>query len=100
MKAVIVAAGKGTRMGDLTHECPKPMIKVQGEPILEHIIKGLHQSGIVELFIVTGFGAKVIEDYFGNGGKLGVKIEYGRQLVQDGTGKAPELAQRFVGLDP
>ena len=100
MKAVILAAGKGTRMGDLTDECPKPMLKVQGEPILEHIIKGLHQSGIVELFIVTGFRAKVIEDYFGNGSKLGVKIEYGRQLVQDGTGKAPELAQRFVGLDP
>ena len=100
MKAVILAAGKGTRMRDLTNECPKPMLKVQGKPILEHIIQGLQQNGIVELFIVTGFRAEVIEDYFGNGSKLGVKIEYGRQTVQDGTGKAPELAQGFVGLDP
>src|SRR2546423_7983169 len=100
MKAVILAAGKGTRMGDLTNECPKPMLKVQGKPILEHIIQGLQQNGIVELFIVTGFRAEVIEDYFGNGSKLGVKIDYGRQTVQDGTGKAPEIAQPFVGLDP
>ena len=100
MKAVILAAGKGTRMRDLTNECPKPMLKVQGKPILEHIIQGLQQNGILELFIVTGFRAEVIEDYFGNGSKLGVKIDYGRQLLQDGTGKAPELAQGFVGLDP
>jgi len=100
MKAVILAAGKGTRMRDLTNECPKPMLKVQGKPILQHIIEGLHENGIVELFIVTGFRADVIEDYFGDGSKLGVKIEYGRQTVQDGTGKAPELAQPFVGLDP
>ncbi|MGA0408052.1 MAG: nucleotidyltransferase family protein, partial [Limisphaerales bacterium] len=41
MKAVILAAGKGTRMGGLTHEIPKPMLLVEGKPILEHIVSGL-----------------------------------------------------------
>src|SRR5882672_6273375 len=100
MKAVILAAGKGTRMRELTNECPKPMLKVEGKPILEHIIRGLHTHGIAEVFIVTGFRAEVIEKSFGDGGGLGVKIEYGRQLLQDGTGKAPEVAKAFVGADP
>lgn len=97
MKAVILAAGKGTRMKELTNELPKPMLRVQGRPILEHILVGLKSAGIREFFIVTGWRAEAIEDYFGDGAKWGVKIQYGRQLVQDGTGKAPELAKEFIG---
>src|SRR5688572_9657578 len=99
MKAVILAAGKGTRMGELTNALPKPMLKVQGKPILEHILDGLKAAGIREVFIVTGYQAEVIENYFGTGERLGLRIAYGRQLVQDGTGKAPELARLFVGAD-
>ena len=100
MKAVILAAGKGTRMRELTNEVPKPMLEVQGKPILEHILLGLLAAGIREVFIVTGFRAEVIEGYFGDGSKWGARIAYGRQLVQDGTGKAPELAKGFVGDSP
>jgi NDP-sugar pyrophosphorylase family protein len=100
MKAVILAAGKGTRMKELTNDLPKPMLKVQGMPILEHIVTGLKASGIREFFIVTGWRAEAIEGYFGDGQRWGVKIQYGRQLVQDGTGKAPELAKEFVGASP
>ena len=99
MKAVILAAGKGTRMRELTEECPKPMLQVEGRPILEHIIDGLKSSGIHEIFIVTGWKAEVIEEYFKDGSDFGVKVEYGRQVVQNGTGKAPELAKGFVGND-
>lgn len=99
MKAVILAAGKGTRMKDLTSDLPKPMLRVQGKPILEHILEGLLGAGIREVFIVTGYRAEVVENYFGNGSKWGARIVYGRQLVQDGTGKAPELARDFVGSD-
>ena len=99
VKAVILAAGKGTRMRELTNELPKPMLKLQGKPILEHILTGLVASGIREVFIVTGFRAEVIEEHFGDGAKWGVRIAYGRQVVQDGTGKAPELAKGFVGSD-
>jgi UDP-N-acetylglucosamine diphosphorylase / glucose-1-phosphate thymidylyltransferase / UDP-N-acetylgalactosamine diphosphorylase / glucosamine-1-phosphate N-acetyltransferase / galactosamine-1-phosphate N-acetyltransferase len=100
VKAVILAAGKGTRMKELTNDVPKPMLRVQGKPILEHIIEGLKAAGAREFFIVTGYRAEVVEDYFGDGSRLGVKVSYGRQVVQDGTGKAPELAKAFVGNSP
>lgn len=99
MKAVILAAGKGTRMKELTNEIPKPMLRVHGKPILEHILSGLLSAGIREVFIVTGYKAEVIENHFGDGSKWNARIAYGRQLVQDGTGKAPELAKEFVGSD-
>tara|TARA_B100000029_G_scaffold436743_1_gene451502 strand:- start:994 stop:1743 length:750 start_codon:yes stop_codon:yes gene_type:complete len=99
MKAVILAAGKGTRMGGLTDELPKPMLLVEGRPILEHIITGLQEAGISEFCLITGWKAEVIEGHFGDGADLGVSITYARQLVQDGTGKAPELAKEFVGDD-
>lgn len=99
MKAVILAAGKGTRMRGLTQELPKPMLKVQGQPILEHIIEGVKTAGIREFCVITGYRAEVIEDYFTNGSRLGIRMSYARQEVQDGTGKAPELAKSFVGSD-
>src|SRR5437879_5443490 len=100
MKAVILAAGKGTRMKELTNEAPKPMLRVKGKPILEHILRGVVEAGVQEVFIVTGFRAEVIEDYFGDGAGWSARIVYGRQEVQDGTGKAPELARGFVGSSP
>ena len=100
MKAVILAAGKGTRMRELTNELPKPMLRVQGKPILEHIVAGVIAAGIREIFIVTGWRADVIENHFGDGKKWGARIAFGRQVVQDGTGKAPELAKQFIGNAP
>jgi NDP-sugar pyrophosphorylase family protein len=100
MKAIILAAGKGSRMRELTNELPKPMLKVHGKPILEHIIEGIAGAGVKEIFVVTGFKAEVIENYFGNGAKWKVRIAYGKQEVQDGTGKAPELGREFVGASP
>ena len=97
MKAVILAAGKGTRMKELTQEMPKPMLPAKGKPILQHILEGLLQAGIRDVFIVTGFRAEVVEDYFGDGSRWNARIMYGRQEVQDGTGKAPELAKSFIG---
>jgi len=99
MKAVILAAGKGTRMRDLTQECPKPMLRVQGKPILEHIIEGLVSTGIREICIITGWHAEVIEEYFGEGQRWEATITYARQEVQNGTGKAAEPAQTFLGTD-
>ena len=105
-KAVILAAGRGTRMRDLTEEVPKPMLKVPdkatGElkPILQHILEGLVSAGIDQFCIITGFRAEVVENYFRDGSKFGCKIQYVRQVIQDGTGRAPELAKDFVGSDP
>ncbi len=99
MKGIILAAGKGTRMRELTNELPKPMLQVHGRPILEHIIAGLVGVGLRQFCIVTGWKAEVIEAHFGNGARLGADICYARQVVQDGTGKAPEVAKDFVGSD-
>jgi NDP-sugar pyrophosphorylase family protein len=100
VKAIILAAGKGTRMRELTNELPKPMLKVQGKPILEHIIEGIASAGVKDFFLVVGFKAEVIKHHFGDGSKFGVRIAYGSQTVQDGTGKAPELARGFIGASP
>src|ERR1051325_2481968 len=100
MKAIVLAAGKGTRMKELTTELPKPMLKVQAKPILEHILLGLKSAGVRDVFMVTGWRAEVIEEHFADGARWGMKIQYGRQLVQDGTGKAPELAKDFAGASP
>jgi dTDP-glucose pyrophosphorylase len=101
MKAVILAAGRGTRMGDLTTNIPKPMLLVEGKPVLEHIVEGLRdEAKIREIFIIVGWQAQVIRDYFGDGAKWGVSIGYGEQVVQDGTGKAPEVAKAWVGAEP
>jgi len=100
VKAVILAAGKGTRMRELTNELPKPMLRVQGKPILEHILTGIVAAGVCDIFIVTGWRADVVEKHFGDGKKFGARIAFGRQAVQDGTGKAPELAKKFVGDSP
>jgi dTDP-glucose pyrophosphorylase len=100
-KTLILAAGKGTRMRELTHEKPKPMLQVQGKPILEHILSGLRdEGGINEFFIVIGYHGDYIQNYFGHGSRFGVSITYGTQTVQDGTGKAPELAQSWIGNEP
>ena len=99
MKAVILAAGRGTRMGALTEELPKPMLPVEGKPILEHIITGIAAQGVREVCLIVGWKAEVIQKHFGDGSALGLNITYTTQEVQDGTGKAPELAREFVGND-
>jgi dTDP-glucose pyrophosphorylase len=99
-KAVLLAAGRGTRMRELTQELPKPMLQVRGEPVLQHIIKGLRDAGLADFLIIVGWHAEVVRDFFGDGSKLGARIEYATQVVQDGTGKVVELAREFVGTDP
>ncbi len=100
MKAVILAAGKGTRMRELTQETPKPMLLVDGKPILEHIVLGIATAGIREFCIIVGWKAESIMNHFGDGSRLGISISYRFQEVADGTGKAPELARDFVGNEP
>jgi len=99
MKAVILAAGKGTRMKDLTIERPKPMLFVKGKPILQYIIEGLLNVGIKQIFIVTGYKPEVIEDYFNEWSRFGAQICYGRRDVQARWCRAPLVAREFVGND-
>lgn len=99
-KAVLLAAGKGTRMKELTNELPKPMLEVRGKPILLHIIEGLRAAGVTDFCIIVGYRADVVRDFFGDGSKFGVRMSYETQVVQDGTGRVLELAKNFAGNDP
>lgn len=99
-KAVILAAGRGTRMRELTNELPKPMIAVRGKPILQHIVEGLHGAGVREVLLVVGYREDVVRDFFGDGAAFGVAVHYERQVTQDGTGRVVELGRTFTGDDP
>jgi dTDP-glucose pyrophosphorylase len=99
-KAVILAAGRGTRMRELTADLPKPMIEVRGKPVLQHIIEGLRDAGIRDCLVVVGYRADAVRDFFGNGSGYDVAIHYKTQTVQDGTGRVVELAREFTQSDP
>jgi dTDP-glucose pyrophosphorylase len=99
-KAVILAAGKGTRMRELTLSMPKPMVEVAGKPVLSYILGGLRDAGVRNILIVIGYRKEVVVDHFGDGSRFGVDIVYTEQVRQDGTGKVVELAQDFCGADP
>jgi NDP-sugar pyrophosphorylase family protein len=76
MKAVILSAGKGERLGNITNNIPKPMIKIDGKPILEHNILLCKKFGITEIYINLHHLHNIITEYFGHGGKFGVNITY------------------------
>ena len=81
MKAMILAAGKGERMRPLTNECPKPMLKVKGKPLLEHHIDNLKRAGITEFVINLAWFGEKIEQYFGDGSRWQVTIQYSYEPV-------------------
>lgn len=99
-RAVILAAGRGTRMRELTAQLPKPMIEVRGKPVLQHIIEGLRDTGIRDCLVVVGYCADAVRDFFGDGSHYNVAIQYKTQTVQDGTGRVVELAHDFAGNHP
>ena len=96
-KAVILAAGRGTRMRELTAELPKPMIEVRGKPVLQYIVEGLRNAGIGDMLLVVGYRADAVRKFFGDGSRYKVTIQYATQTVQDGTGRVVDLARDFVG---
>ena len=99
-KAVVLAAGRGTRMRELTAELPKPMIEVRGKPVLQHIIEGLRDARIDQLLLIIGYRADAVRDFFGDGSRYNVAIQYTTQTVQDGTGRVVDLGHDFVGNRP
>lgn len=99
-KAVVLAAGRGTRMRELTADLPKPMIEVRGKPVLQHILEGLRDAGVRDFFIVVGYHADAVQNFFGDGSRYNVAIQYATQTVQDGTGRVVDLARDFAGDSP
>jgi bifunctional UDP-N-acetylglucosamine pyrophosphorylase/glucosamine-1-phosphate N-acetyltransferase len=103
MQAVILAAGKGTRMRPLTDGTPKPMLPVAGKPILAHTAEAAVDAGADELVLVVGYEAAAVERYFGAEFR-GVPVTYTRQPDQRGTADAvraarPHLSGNFAVLN-
>lgn len=76
MKTVIMAGGRGTRISSVASDIPKPMIKIGDKPVLEHEIECLRSQGFTDLIITVSHLGHIITDYFGDGKKIGVNIEY------------------------
>jgi UDP-N-acetylglucosamine diphosphorylase / glucose-1-phosphate thymidylyltransferase / UDP-N-acetylgalactosamine diphosphorylase / glucosamine-1-phosphate N-acetyltransferase / galactosamine-1-phosphate N-acetyltransferase len=87
-------------MRELTHEVPKPMVRVAGRPVLERIVAGLASAGIEQILVVVGYRKEVIMDHFGDGSQFRVRIDYVEQVTQDGTGRVVALARTFAGSTP
>ncbi len=94
MQAVILAAGKGTRMGELTKNTPKPMLLVAGRPFLEYVIESLPKE-VDEVILVVGYLKEIIQSHFGSLYK-GRKISYVVQEKQLGTGPALWQAKEIL----
>src|SRR6266536_4769943 len=99
-KAVLLAAGRGTRMRELTVDLPKPMIEVRGKPVLQHIVEGLREAGVRDFLITVGYRADAVQNFFGDGSRYNIEIQYATQVVQDGTGRVVDLARNFAADSP
>ena len=88
MKAIILAAGKGERLGKVSETLPKSMIEIDGKPILQHNIELCKKYGITEIYINLHHLSQVIINYFGDGKKFGIKIKYSYEKELLGTSGA------------
>lgn len=86
-----MAGGLGRRLQPLTNECPKPLLKVGGKPILEIILENFVEQGFNRFHIAVNYKAEMIESYFGNGSRWGIDLSYLREHERMGTAGALSL---------
>ncbi len=96
MKAVVMAGGEGSRLRPLTVTRPKPMAPIVGRPVMEHILMLLKQHGIRDVVVTVQYMASAIEDYFGDGSQLGMRISYSREESPLGTAGSVKNAEELL----
>lgn len=99
MKAFILAGGKGTRLGKITKSTPKPMVKFIDKPILEYQINYLKENNFTDINILLSYKGEVVSNYFGDGSKWGVKINYYSDDIPLGTAGALKRIENFIDED-
>jgi len=97
MKAVILAAGKGTRMQGLSGSRPKPMVPVLGRPLLDWVLDRISTAGIREFIVVIGHLGSMIEQHLSDDSSPDRQISFLRQTNPNGTGGAVQLCREAVG---
>ncbi len=96
MQAIILAAGEGSRMRPLTANKPKVMLPVAGQPLLEHILRRAKRAGADRAVLVVGYGQDCVRSFFGDGSRMGMRIDYAWQEQQKGTGHALLAAESLA----
>jgi len=94
-KAFVLAGGHGTRLRPFTYEIPKPLLPVRGRPVLEYNLENLKIHGVKEVVLGVGYKADLIKEYFGDGSKFGLKIDYSLETEPLGTAGALKQAEEF-----
>lgn len=94
---VLMVGGLGSRLGELTNDCPKPMLKVGGRPILETIIENFKDHGFRNFHLSVNYKSMVIEDYFGDGSRFNVSIKYLKEKEKLGTAGSLSLYEESNG---
>ena len=97
--ALILVGGLGTRLRSALPDLPKPMAPVRERPFLEYLLADLEKSGIQNIVFCVGHQAEKIEEYFGDGARFGVQVEYSRERELLGTAGALKLAQPLVSSE-
>lgn len=96
MKAVVLAAGEGRRLRPLTRDMGKGMLPVANRPILEHVLMALKAVDVTDIVMVVGYKKEKVMNHFGDGGDLGMNIEYRNQKFQLGTANALQQAEDAI----
>jgi len=99
-RAVLFAAGRGARLGEITAATPKPLLAVGGRPVIVRALDGFADAGIREVVVVTGYLGNQVEAELGNGEACGMRLSYVRQADPGGTAKALLLARDALGEGP
>ncbi|MEI6634034.1 MAG: sugar phosphate nucleotidyltransferase [Chlamydiota bacterium] len=99
MQAVILAGGLGTRLRPVTLTVPKPMAPVLGRPFLCHQLEDLKRQGIRKALLLVGYLGEQVRDYFGEGGRIGMELDYSEERELLGTGGALKLAEGLITDD-
>ena len=100
LKAVILAAGEGSRMWPLAVDKPKHILPVAGKPLISHILNALKENLIEEVLVVVGFRGDLIRSAIGDGSPFGLRVEYLEQPAWTGTASALKIAFDAVGREP
>jgi len=95
-KAFVLAGGKGTRLRPITYEIPKPLVPLQGRPILEHVIDLLRLYDVRDIVLSIGYLGERIKEYFSDEKRLGVKITFVEEQEELGTGGPLRLAKHLL----
>lgn len=99
MQAILLAGGLGTRLRSVVNDRPKPMALIGDKPFMEYVVHELSRYGIDEIIFAVGYKGSMVEEYFGDGSRFGVKVSYAYEEELLGTAGAIKNAGRFVTED-